>query len=188
MQSIHPPLNHYFAMETWRPVPKTGGLYEASSLGRIRSWRIPGSHSNNRAAVPRISALKKHKRNGYWDVWISYEDRSTNTPRVHRLVLESFIGLRPHGWHCAHLNGDQNDNRLENIMWVTAKENAGHRAIHGTQAEGETCGKTIYSTAEVEAVRALLAKGETMRSIARASGMSRTNVRDIKIGRIRRNG
>ena len=43
--------------------------------------------------------------------------------RVHRLVLEAFVGQCPEGFECNHKNRDRSDNRLENLEWVTHIEN-----------------------------------------------------------------
>lgn len=51
---------------------------------------------------------------------------------IHRVVLESFVGPRPEGQECRHLNGNPLDNRLENLCWGTRKENAHDAIKHGT--------------------------------------------------------
>jgi hypothetical protein len=43
--------------------------------------------------------------------------------RVHRLVLESFVGPRPDGRECRHLDGDRVNNALTNLTWGTRAEN-----------------------------------------------------------------
>ena len=43
--------------------------------------------------------------------------------RVHRLVLETFVGPCPEGMECRHLNGIRTDNHLDNLCWGTRSEN-----------------------------------------------------------------
>lgn len=49
---------------------------------------------------------------------------------IHRLVLETFVGPCPDGLECRHLNGIPNDNRLENLVWGTHRENMKDNVIH----------------------------------------------------------
>jgi len=52
--------------------------------------------------------------------------------RVHRLVLETYVSPCPQGMQCRHLNGNKQDNRLENLKWGTGSENAQDAVRHGT--------------------------------------------------------
>lgn len=51
---------------------------------------------------------------------------------VHVLVAESFIGPKPEGLEVRHLNGNPEDNRVENLAYGTRSENVLDSVKHGT--------------------------------------------------------
>jgi hypothetical protein len=52
--------------------------------------------------------------------------------RVHRLVLEAFIGPLPDGMEVRHLDDDPNNNHLTNLVYGTRSENMHDRVSNGT--------------------------------------------------------
>ena len=60
----------------------------------------------------------------------SLKFRNHNNIRVHHAVLEAWGYPRPPGMECDHINGDPQDNRLENLEWVTPQENVRRRWIN----------------------------------------------------------
>ena len=107
-------------IENWRPVVGQPD-YEISDLGRVRSWKKYG------APAPRI--LKPSKYDGYEVATMSRAHR-----RIHRLVLDAFVGLRPDRMLTRHLDGDRSNNALTNLTYGTASENMRDRRTHGTDA------------------------------------------------------
>ena len=58
-------------------------------------------------------------------------------------VLSAWVGPRPEGYECDHINGVPTDNRLENLEWVTKEENVRRRWLnHSAKGEGYS-GKRI---------------------------------------------
>ena len=63
--------------------------------------------------------------------------------RIHRLILECFVGLSD--LVVDHLNGNKQDNRLQNLEYITSKENT--RRYHITKKGSEDLvGVNINST------------------------------------------
>jgi hypothetical protein len=102
--------------EDWRPIPDTSGLYEASSLGRIR--RAPGSWY--RGGAPRVLRQRLTAK-GYPIVDVTIGGRSISKT-VHRLIAAAFLGADG-GRQVDHRNGIKTDNRAENLEYVTGAEN-----------------------------------------------------------------
>ena len=72
-------------------------------------------------------------RGGYREVTLSRRDpASVRRVRVHRLVLETFIGPAPKGYDGCHNNSDRSDNRVTNLRWDTRKGNVADAVKAGT--------------------------------------------------------
>ena len=54
------------------------------------------------------------------------------TGRIHRLVLETFVGPCPAGEESRHLDGNKQNNRLDNLCWGTHQENMTDKLVHGS--------------------------------------------------------
>lgn len=55
---------------------------------------------------------------------------------VHHLVLRAFVGERPPGLECRHLDGNPQNNQVSNLCWGTRKENIHDQIRHGTHSCG----------------------------------------------------
>lgn len=77
-------------------------------------------------------------RRGYDKVKVYDINKIPYTVSVHRLVMENFnpiIGME--NYDVDHLNGIKNDNRIENLQWVTKQENVRRRDIRKTENQSE---------------------------------------------------
>jgi hypothetical protein len=97
-------------VEIWKDIP--GFLdYQVSNLGRVKSLK------RKKEKILRPC----YNQYGYLQVGLTQCGRQ-NLKLVHRLVLWAFEG-HPKGRQCDHINRVRDDNRLENLRWVTRKEN-----------------------------------------------------------------
>lgn len=118
-------------MEKWKPVVGWEGIYEVSDLGRVRSLpRLTkaGWAGSKRHGGKILASFARQDRQ-FVNLW-GEGRRSTCT--VHRLVLEAFVGPRPHGMECRHLDGNKQNNQRDNLVWGTHLENEADKVRHGT--------------------------------------------------------
>ena len=89
------------------------------------------------------------------------------TRKVHRLVLEAFIGPCPEGMEACH-DPDRTitNNHLHNLRWDTHKGNCADKKRHGTSQHGERHGMAKLCEKDVLDVRRRLALGESQKAVA----------------------
>jgi hypothetical protein len=117
---------------------------------------------------------------GYPRVNLALSERKTyKTFRVHRLVLEAFVGPCPDGLECRHKNGVKTDNRLENLIWGTPEENRGDNHTHGTYQNGENHSQAKLEAAQVLEIRRRRAAGESLKQLAEEFGVNVPNISSI---------
>lgn len=67
--------------------------------------------------------LKPNKNSaGYYQVYISYGGNK-RVVMVHTLMAYTFIGKRPDGYHIDHIDGNKENNNIENLQYLSAEEN-----------------------------------------------------------------
>ena len=104
----------------FRIVPSAPG-YSVSNEGRVYSRARMIVRNPNTGAKMRLKGR-----------FLSPEPESPNrrllvtigglTRDIGAVVLEAFVGPRPKGYTCWHLNGDGGDNRLENLQWAARRQ------------------------------------------------------------------
>ena len=103
--------------EIWKDIPEYEGLYQISNLGRIKSFSNKGPKAKN----PFLS-LYLGKR-GYKYVVVS-KNYNQKTLKIHRLIAQLFIPNPENLATVNHKNFQKDDNRVENLEWMTHRNNS----------------------------------------------------------------
>lgn len=120
--------------EVWMDIKGYEGLYMISNYGRVRSFDRESSYLLDGKLVTRRRKGKILKASpsstGYLQLNLSKEAKS-ELVRIHRLVAEHFVDGQMFDLEVNHIDGDKENNRADNLEWITHKENMEHAYANG---------------------------------------------------------
>lgn len=111
--------------ELWKPLDEYKGI-KISSLGRV--WKAA-----NKSRKERILTEFPKDRDGYCRCSVQKLDGTWTSQPVHRLVAKAFINNPFNKQAVNHKDGNRSNNKVENLEWVTAKENVIHSYKYGNR-------------------------------------------------------
>ena len=167
--------------EKWRAIPGWPE-YFVSSYGRVaRAFRKKRGRGSSDMVLKPCVGSKGYMRCTLFRIGKNCV-RTKSTRLIHRLVLLAFHGPAKPGMQCNHKDGNKQNNRIDNLEWVTPRDNNLH-ALHvlGRKVvRGAENGSS--KVADLALVQSLHAAGQGERKIAIATGISRFTVRSILAG------
>jgi len=136
--------------------------------------------SVNDEASPLLRISPKKTKRGYLYI-VVYQNKKKFSFYLHRLVLEHFIGSCPEGMEaCHHPDRDPGNNHIDNLAWVTHKENEAQKKIHGTDPSGERNGMSKLTEKQVRQIKKMYQKGVVgYTKVAEKFNTSRMSVKRI---------
>ncbi len=153
------------------PAPGWEG-YRVGDDGSVWSCRIGGHGYQLSEHWERLKGVVNPK--GYRYVTLSHPDKKSVSRKVASLVLLAFVGPRPDGQQCRHLDGNSLNDKLDNLCWGTALENGADKRRHGAVARGIRQGRELAG-AQVSEIMAAKGK-EPALLVAARHGVSRSYV------------
>lgn len=164
--------------EIWLPVVGYETLYEVSSFGRVKSLqrKIWGGSS---FYFSKEKILKNRPDKYGRDRAHLCVDAKHKDVFVHTLVATAFIGPKPEGMQCCHNDGNNKNNRLENLRWDTPKNNQNDRYKHGTD---NSCERSPLHKLSLEDVKKIRADHRPQMKIAEEFGIVQQHISRIKAG------
>jgi hypothetical protein len=150
----------------WKDIPNTGGLYQASTDGEVRSIDrylvVPNRWGTTTTRKLKGKTLKPWvDSNDYLVVYIC-ADGKREAVNVHRLIAITFLGAPDGTKDVNHKDANKKNNRPDNLEWCTRKENMSHavkagllkfiKAVKATPING---GEPLYFKSASDAGRSL---------------------------------
>lgn len=159
-------------MTEWRPVAGWEGLYEVNQYGLVCSLRTGRilSHTARQYLLVTLheAATGRHK-----------------VAQVHQLVAHAFLGPQPAGYHVNHKDGDRWNPRLENLEYVTARQNTEHARANGLTSQGERHVASRFTDADVALIRD---SHLSNRDLAAQFGVNASTISRVRSGNTHKRG
>lgn len=158
--------------EFWKPIPEYGGVYQISSFGRL--------FRNGKILKP-----LENRKTGYLSYQLCVRGK-IKSMLAHRLVAMAFIGQPPNDTECGHLDGNRKNNCVQNLRWMTTRENQRQRIADGTANRGDNAYQATLSIAkviEIRRLRKLDPKTHTCHSLGKEFGVSWAAIHSAATGR-----
>ena len=127
-------------MELWKSVVDFEGLYQVSSLGKVRrdpdACLLSRTHNNSHNLERKLCKNKL----GYLYLDLC-KDGKKYRKTVHQLVMAAFNPNFKYGMIVNHIDGDKTNNSITNLEITTTSANEVHKYAH---ALGKKAGKSKY--------------------------------------------
>ena len=165
--------------EIWKDIPGYEGRYQASNLGRIKS--LP----NKRRFTELIMRQRPHIKTGYLQVGLTSHDGKRWIQRLHwvaPLICLTFHGPAPVDTECCHNDGVKTNNASGNLRWDTKIGNQADRVTHGTHNIGSQNPAARLTEETARQVKAKLAAGVSVQSLAEEYDVAIPTIKNIKNG------
>lgn len=114
---------------------------------------------------------------GYYVVNLCRVDGTRVHKHIHSIILSTFVGPRPAGWHSRHLNGNKTDNRLENLCYGTVADNARDCRRHNVERN-----RLVLNPNLIDRIRKHFSVSRNMTETAAAFGIKYTTCRTAIVG------
>lgn len=182
------------AQERWLPVPEWEKYYEVSNTGKVRSidrmiCRKDGSKyfKKGRILIHHPCGSRAKFGDGYLFVGLMANGIKSQ-PYVHRLVAMTFIPPFT-GEQVNHIDLNKRNNNVENLEWVSRRQNVAHAIKHGRYVCQHIDGQTLaainpnrarkLTPTDVAEIRRLCASGVRQADVGEMFGICQATVSQI---------
>lgn len=108
--------------EIWKDVKDFEGLYQVSSLGRLKHFSRNG-----------WNILKNTNKTGWYFNVVLHSKNANKSVKLHRLVAETFIPNPKNLPQVNHKDMNKQNNCVENLEWCSNKQNIQHAMLNNPE-------------------------------------------------------
>ena len=157
--------------EEWKQIIGYEGIYSVSNTGHIRR-----DVKSDRAYAGRLLNPTPDGC-GYLQVCL-YKDNAGRAIKVHKLVCLMFLGVRPEGMEINHKDGDKLNNFVENLEYVTHKQNMHHAQKNGLirRLNGHDVSSSKLTEADVNYIKNAFINKESPTKLAKLYSVNRSTI------------
>lgn len=138
--------------EIWKDIDEFKGMYQVSNLGRVKSL--------NYRRTGKESILKYSTNNDGYKTVCLHKDGKQTTRLIHKLVAISFIPNIQNKPQINHIDGNKDNNCVDNLEWCTFKENIIHRDIYIKPK-----GRSLLTKEEVNTIKEAKQNGKNYKKV-----------------------
>lgn len=158
--------------EEFRDIEDYLGLYQISNKGRVKSLKRPWVKTDN-ILNPHVGS------NGYQEVGLSKgSPRIQENHRIHRLVACHFLIKEKGKDSINHIDGDKDNNSVENLEWCTRSYNTSH-AWNSGLIDQKGAGSILSKLTTEDVLYIRKNKGLNRKSLAKKYGVCRQTIDNV---------
>lgn len=153
--------------EIWQNVRGYEGLYLISTYGRVLSAPRNGTKKEWHFLAP-------HCVQGYTQYELS-KNNNVKSYKAHRLVAQAFLCNQDGKREVNHIDGDKQNNRLDNLEWATTSENQLHANY--------VLGKGIKPVKQLDKYGKLIKIWRSIKDASRSLGIDAPDISNAAAGK-----
>lgn len=169
--------------EIWKPIVGYEGLYEISSLGRVKSLHnLQRKRTNERVKIkprPKEKILKPTVSTHGYIMYHLTKNNSIFNASGHRIIAQAFIPNPLNKPQVNHIDNNRLNNNISNLEWVTALENTHHCIKQKRNMFGEKHYLSKLTNSIIFSIRKSKEKNVTL---SKLYGVHQSNISRIKSG------
>lgn len=165
-----PPQKKKRMKEIWKYIDGYNGKYQVSNIGNVRSF-----YKSEHGTPLKIMTLERHGL-PYRFVSLFFKGKR-KTAYIHRLIALSFIPNINKKPCIDHINGNTLDNRIENLRWVTYKENNNNPLTRMKHMYNKRYYNTQIPVREMNVKGEIIANFYSLKDAERKTGIPYQNIK-----------